>query len=132
MKKRGVVSYLAAMLERSDVELLTVACEFLKKLSIIQENVRQMKDDDVVAKLCKFVPCSNEKLLKTALGLMLNLSFDSEARESMVNRGMIPKLVELLKKPAYRLVVLRLLYHFSTDEQCKSIFICTDCIPLVL
>ena len=50
----------------------------------------------------------------------------------MVNRGMIPKLVELLKKPTYRPAVLRLLYHFSTDDQCKSIFICTDCIPLML
>ena len=40
--------------------------------------------------------------------------------------------VELLKTAAFRPVVLKLLYHFSTDERCKSIFVCTDCIPLVL
>jgi len=132
MKKRSIISYLTAMLDRADLELLTVASEFLKKMSVFKENIKQMKDDDVVAKLCKFVPCSNENLAKLSLRLMLNLSFDAEAREFMVNRGMIPKLVELLKKPTYRVSVLRLLYHFSTDDQCKSIFICTDCIPLVL
>jgi len=132
MKKRGIVAYLASMLERQDLELLSVGCEFLKKMSIFTENIKQMKDSDVHIKLCRFVPCSNEKLGLMMLGLMLNLSFDSEARENMVNRGMIPKLVELLKKPTYRPAVLRLLYHFSTDDQCKSIFICTDCIPLML
>lgn len=132
MKKRGIVAYLSSMLERTDLELLSVACEFLKKMSIFTENIKQMKENEVVVKLCRFVPCSNEKLSLMMLGLMLNLSFDSEARENMVNQGMIPKLVELLKKPTYRPAVLRLLYHFSTDDQCKSIFICTDCIPLML
>jgi len=132
MKKRGVCSYLSAMLERSDLELLTITCEFLKKMSIFTENIKQMKDAEVTLKLSKFVPCSNEKLGLLVLGLMLNMSFDAEAREALVNRGMIPKLVELLKKPTYRPSVLRLLYHFSTDDQCKSIFICTDCIPLML
>jgi len=132
MKKRGVTSYLCQMLDRTNLELLLVSVAFLKKLSIFQENIVQMKENNIVAKLNKFIPNNNEVLLMLVLRLMFNLSFDSELRDGMADHSMIPKLVELLKVANFRPVVLKLLYHFSTDERCKSIFVCTDCIPLVL
>lgn len=44
----------------------------------------------------------------------------------MVKAGLIPKLVELLKRPPYRARGLRLLYHMSIDDRCKAIFAYTD------
>lgn len=48
-----------------------------------------------------------------------------------MDNGVIPKLVEFLKTPTHRDVVLRLLYHLSIDDKCKSMFTYTDAIPLV-
>eukprot|EP00656_Telonema_subtile_P049943 TRINITY_DN6335_c0_g1_i2.p1 TRINITY_DN6335_c0_g1~~TRINITY_DN6335_c0_g1_i2.p1 ORF type:complete len:692 (-),score=245.79 TRINITY_DN6335_c0_g1_i2:174-2249(-) len=133
MKKRGICSYLCQMLERTNLELLLVSLMFLKKLSIFKENIVQMKENTIVSKLNRFLsPGQNDGLMHLSLRLMFNLSFDPELRDEMADHSMIPKLVELLKLVAFRPVVLKLLYHFSTDERCKSIFVCTDCIPLVL
>lgn len=133
MKKRGVCSYLCQMLERSNLELLLVSIMFLKKLSIFKENILQMKENNIVFKLSRFMAHGqNDSLMHLAMRLMFNLSFDPELRDAMADHSMIPKLVELLKIAAFRPTVLKLLYHFSTDERCKSIFVCTDCIPLVL
>lgn len=44
----------------------------------------------------------------------------------MVKAGLIPKLVELLKRPPYRARGLRLLYHMSIDDRCKAMFAYTD------
>lgn len=42
MKKRKIISFLLRMLERNDFHLLIVSLLFLKKLSIVSENVVQM------------------------------------------------------------------------------------------
>ena len=63
------------------------------------------------------------------LSLSLTLSLD---RSNLVREGFIPKLVDLLKKPQFRHVSLKLLYHISMDDKCKSMFTYTDCIPMVL
>ena len=78
MKKRGITAYLGSMLDRNDLELLTVAVEFLKKMSVFSENIKQMKDNEIAAKLTRFIPCSNEKLGLMTMSLMLNMSFDAE------------------------------------------------------
>lgn len=44
---------------------------------------------------------------------------------------MIPRLVELLRKEPFKYVVLKLLYHVSSDDRCKSTFSYTDAITIV-
>jgi len=54
-----------------------------------------------------------------------------EIRERVNALGMIPKLVELLKVAQYRSILLRILYHLSSDDKIKATFAYTSCIPLV-
>ncbi len=44
---------------------------------------------------------------------------------------MIPKVVEILKAPGYRALILKLLYHLSLEDKTKATFNYTECIPLV-
>ncbi len=44
---------------------------------------------------------------------------------------MVPKLVEILKAPGFRALILKLLYHLSLDDKTKATFTYTECIPLV-
>jgi hypothetical protein len=41
------------------------------------------------------------------------LTFDAEIRMQVNDSGMIPKLVEILKAPGFRALILKLLYHLS-------------------
>lgn len=61
--------------------------------------------------------------------------FSLPSRAQMVKAGLIPKVVELLKRPPYRARGLRLLYHMSIDDRCKAMFAYTDvgaALPLIL
>ena len=49
-------------------------------------------------KAAKLIPCEHEDLLNITLRLLLNLSFDSAMRNTMIKVGLLPKLVELLSK----------------------------------
>mmetsp|Transcript_17910 Transcript_17910/g.12880 ORF Transcript_17910/g.12880 Transcript_17910/m.12880 type:complete len:107 (+) Transcript_17910:828-1148(+) len=44
---------------------------------------------------------------------------------------MIPKLVEILKAPGFRALILKILYHLSLEDKAKATFTYTECIPLV-
>ena len=44
---------------------------------------------------------------------------------------MIPKLVEILKAPGFRALILKLLYHMSQEDKLKATFTYTECIPIV-
>ena len=44
----------------------------------------------------------------------------------------VPKLVNLLRTPAYRARTLKLLYHLSADDRCKSMITYTDGVPLLM
>lgn len=66
-----------------------------------------------------------------ALRLLFNLSFDAEMRTQIDDQHLIPKLVELLKVPQYRALLLKLLYHLSLEDKAKAKFTYTECIPLV-
>ena len=59
MTKIGIVSHLLDLLERPNVDLQILAMTFLKKLSIVEENVASM-GKDIVPKLCKLVPHEND------------------------------------------------------------------------
>ena len=50
----------------------------------------------------------------------------------MLKSGLIPKLVALLKTPAYRGRTLKVLYHLSVDDRCKSMITYTDAIPMLM
>lgn len=48
-----------------------------------------------------------------------------------MQEGAIARLVDIMKKPNFRHVSLKLLYHISMDDKCKSMFTYTDCIPII-
>jgi len=131
MKKRRIVPLLVSMLERNNPDLLYIVLSFLKKLSVFGSNKDDMLELDIMKKLNRFIPCQNALLTQTALRLLFNLSFDNEIRERVNAIGMIPKLVELLKVAQYRSILLRILYHLSSDDKIKATFAYTSCIPLV-
>merc|ERR1719254_316288 len=56
-----------------------------------------------------------------ALRALYNLSFDESVRASLVESGIVKLLVDHLRNPPFRHIVLRLLYHFSMDDRCKSL-----------
>lgn len=120
------------MLDRVSPELVILTIVFLKKLSIFEENKDAMLELGVVDRLLRYVRCNHDKTVQTALKLLFNLSFDPELRDLLVRNSLIPKLVELLKKPPFRALSLRILYHLSMDDRCKSMFTYTEAIPIVM
>lgn len=132
MKKRSITPMLIQMLQRKNPELLLLAVAFLKKLSIFRENKDDMRDAGVAGAIIKFVPGNSDEMTMAVLRLMLNLSFDTEVRGELVKEGAIPRLVELLKRPQFRHVALKLLYQISMDDKCKSMFTYTECLPIVM
>ena len=88
---------------------------------------------NLVARLARFVPCTSPELIIAMLRLLFNLSFDAGVRDQMVRASFIPKLVGLLKENhKFREVSLRVLYHLSVDDRCKSMFTYTEAIPIVM
>ena len=47
------------MLDRNNPDLLFIVLNFLKKLSIFGDNKTEMKDQGIVEKLNRFIPCNN-------------------------------------------------------------------------
>lgn len=132
MKNKKIVTMLVQLLERDNVDLLILVVSFLKKLSIFVENKTEMAECGIIEKLNNLIPHSNEDLLNIALRLILNLSFDNELRAKAVKAGLLPKLVQLVSNELHSVVVLCVLYHISMDDQFKSMFTYTDCIPILM
>lgn len=132
MVKRGVIDFLLLLLQRSSANLLIIVTAFLKKLSVFEENVAQIVQGGAVAGLVRALPCSNDPLMHVTLRCLFNLSFDAAARTAMMEASLLPKLAELLKKAPFRARTLRLLYHLSADDRCKSLFTYTDAVPIVM
>lgn len=59
MRNRGIISYLGIMLERNNPDLLFIVMNFLKKLSIFGDNKNEMKEQGIIEKLKRFIPCNN-------------------------------------------------------------------------
>ena len=53
----------------------------------------------IIEKLNKFLPVRNDVLMMAVLRLLHNLSFDQALRENMVDAGVVPKAVELMREP---------------------------------
>ncbi|CAG5115680.1 unnamed protein product, partial [Candidula unifasciata] len=132
MRNKGVVRLLVSTLDRNNFELLILVVSFLKKLSIYIENKNEMVELNIVEKLAKLIPCDHEDLLNITLRLLLNLSFDPDIRSKIIKYGLLPKLVNLLNNENHYHLVLCVLYHISMDDKAKTMFIYTDCVPLVM
>ena len=98
MVNKTMVKMLVKSMDRENCELLILVVSFLKKMSILIENKREMANLNIIEKFPKIVPCDHEDLLNITLRLLLNLSFDSELRSKMIKFGLLPKLVGLLSK----------------------------------
>lgn len=120
------------MLDRVNPDLVILTLGFLKKLCVFEENKDTLVELAAIEKLIRYVRCDHEKTIQMTLKLLFNLSFDQALREILVKNSLIPKLVELLKKPPFRALSLRILYHLSMDDRCKSMFTYTDAIPIVM
>lgn len=51
------------MLDRNNPDLLFIVLNFLKKLSIFGDNKIEMKEQGIIEKLNRFIPCNNQLLL---------------------------------------------------------------------
>lgn len=131
MRKKNIVKTLLLCLDRKNTELGLLSVMFLKKLAVFKENKDDMAAGGIVSKIIKYLESSAEVLVMATLRLMLNLSFDNAIRDDMVKAGVLPKLVDLLKRDAFKPVVLKLLYHISTDDKTKAMFSYTDCVQMI-
>jgi hypothetical protein len=132
MRKKNITGMLTKTLDRDNADLLILVVTFLKKLSLFKENVDDMSDLNVVEKLPRVLMMNNSDLIHMTLKLLLNLSFTLPLRERMVRIGFLPKLVSLLNEQRHQSVVLKVLYHLSMDDRCKSMFTYTDCVPMAM
>jgi len=81
-----------------------------------------MIDGNVFDKLGRLFKCSNENIIMMSLRLLMNLSFDKTSRELIKEADLIPILVELLKKPKFRSIIICLLYQISNDDNIRLAF----------
>ncbi|XP_054916278.1 kinesin-associated protein 3a [Poeciliopsis prolifica] len=132
MRNKNIVQMLVKLLERDDQELLLVAVNFLKKLSIFLENKNDMAEAAAVEKLARLLPCDHQELQSATCRLLLNLSFDTALRGQMVRVGLVPRLSSLLADEVQRQRAVCVLYHISMDDAFKSVFAHTDCIPQLM
>ncbi|XP_047676703.1 kinesin-associated protein 3-like isoform X2 [Tachysurus fulvidraco] len=132
MRNKNIVQLLVKTLDRDNEELLVLVVSFLKKLSIFLENKNDMAEMDTIEKLCRLVPCDHDDLLNVTLRLLLNLSFDTGLRNKMVQVGLLPKLTAMLSSETHKQLVMCILYHISMDDNSKSMFAHTDCIPQLM
>uniref|UniRef100_H2YG61 Kinesin-associated protein 3 n=1 Tax=Ciona savignyi TaxID=51511 RepID=H2YG61_CIOSA len=133
MKNRNIVGVLMRALEtRSNLELVILIISFLKKLSIFLENKNEMAKQDIVPKLRPYVACDHEALCNLTQRLLLNLTFDAELRQKMVDNGFLPAVTPIFNNPAHRTISICVLYHLSFDDKTRSMFSYTDCIPKLI
>jgi hypothetical protein len=58
------------------VDLVLVACSFLRKLTIYSENKDAIRSSALVERLHPYLPCSHPPVTNSVLRLLFNLSFD--------------------------------------------------------
>mmetsp|Transcript_34629 Transcript_34629/g.73714 ORF Transcript_34629/g.73714 Transcript_34629/m.73714 type:complete len:774 (+) Transcript_34629:76-2397(+) len=121
MVNRKMPLLLAQLLDRTHEDLLLVTLQFLKKLSVFQENKDQIAQSATLSRLVNLAQHPNIRIALLALRVLFNLSFDETVRGSLVESGIVKLLVDGLRNPPFRHIVLRLLYHFSMDDKCKSL-----------
>jgi hypothetical protein len=138
MCKRGIVSLLTPLLERDNCVLLYLAVNFLRKLSIFEENKDAMVAQGAGTKLAGLLPTPKEvpilmqaktavsavkiDLLASVLHLMFNLTFDASMCQSFVSAGTLGKVGAMLRASPFRATGLKLLYRLSCDPDVRGQF----------
>jgi len=120
MVNRKMVNVLTQTVLRDSEELLITALQFLKKVSVFEDNKDQMIAPEMLARLVHLSQHPNVNVALLALRVIYNLSFDANVRSSLNESRLMSVLVDHLRSPPFRHVVLRLLYHFTMDDGCKS------------
>mmetsp|Transcript_12735 Transcript_12735/g.20131 ORF Transcript_12735/g.20131 Transcript_12735/m.20131 type:complete len:805 (-) Transcript_12735:69-2483(-) len=121
MVNRKIPSLLASLVERQQEDLILVTLQFLKKLSVFEYNKDTISVTETLSNLVKLAQHGNVRIALMALRVLFNLSFDENVRASLVESGIVKLMVDHLRNPPFRHIVLRLLYHFSMDDRCKSL-----------
>lgn len=121
MVNRKIPRFLIQLLDRTQEDVLCGALQFLKKLSIFEENKDLINTPDTLSLLVNLSGHQNMGISKLALRTLYNLSFDETVRASLVESMFLKILVDHLQKPPFRQIAIRLLYHFSMDDRCKSL-----------
>ncbi len=102
-------------------ELLFAALSFLKKLSIFEENKDVIHDNNTVPRLVALAHHHSAYIALLALRVLYNLSFDDAVIASLAENGeLFQQLVDLLRHPPFRQIVLKLLYQLTRDDRCKN------------
>uniref|UniRef100_A0A7S2KAC1 Kinesin-associated protein 3 n=1 Tax=Zooxanthella nutricula TaxID=1333877 RepID=A0A7S2KAC1_9DINO len=121
MVNRKMPELLTQLLDRGQDDLLLAALGFMKKLSVFEDNKDLMSNPETLTRLVHLASHENVRIALLALRVLFNFSFDEALRSSLIESGIVKLLVDLLRNPPFRHIVLRLLYHFSMDDRCKSI-----------
>jgi len=122
MVNRKLPEYLVQLLDRDCPEVLKIALTFIKKLSVFEENKNRFLQTDLWKHMLNISQQDDTLNALLALRIIYNISFDKQARSDLTeNFPIIKVLGGLLRQPPYRQIVLRLLYHFTMDEKCKSL-----------
>lgn len=130
MCKRGIVGLLTPLLERNNPVLLLLAVNFLRKLSIFEENKDAMVAQGAGTKLVVLLPEPavvptlppqstagdvRVDLFASILHLMFNLTFDASMCQAFITAGALVKVGAMLRAAPFRATGLKLLYRLSTD-----------------
>ncbi|EFC44901.1 hypothetical protein NAEGRDRAFT_79669 [Naegleria gruberi] len=130
MKKRGLIPNLVNALDSENPELLCVLVTFLRKLSIFQENRREMLDAGLMFKFEDIFQYDNIILLNESMRLIVNVTFDPQLRKDVI--PLVPKFIELLRFPDHFEYCVKLLYQLSQDEEFSKLRISSDTLPFIL
>jgi hypothetical protein len=121
MVNRKMPLLLAQLLDRTHEDLVVYTLQFLKKLSCFEENKDQISSPETMSHLVRLSQHPNVRIALLALRVLYNVSFDEGVRDALTESGIVKMLVDHLRNPPFRHIVLRLLYHFSMDDRCKSL-----------
>jgi len=121
MVAKDIVKMLVSVVIREKVRnphLLVVCLDFLKRLSIVQENKDLMLRSDMSLAILRYTQFgSGNQLQQTicmkVLQLLFNLSFSVIQREKLADTDLAEKLVNMLEIKKFRGISLQLLYHLS-------------------
>lgn len=117
MVNRKLPELLASVLDRDQEDLLQVTLLFLKKLSVFEENKDTFSARNTLTRMVQLAQHPNVRIALLSLHVLYNLSFDESVRGQLVESGIVKLLVDHLRNPPFRHIVLRLLYHFSMDDR---------------
>lgn len=133
MVNRGILPIIVKVLEReASAELFILTNNLLQRFCIRLENKNILAQLFIIDKLyIVFSSCISSshvdiQLLHSILLVFYNLSFDFKLNTSMVNVGILPKLLYLWTKDKLKVetekVLLQILYQMSRSDKAKGLF----------